>query len=53
MGALEDGDGGQGTSYAREVCGQTPDPWFALMGPMAPALALAAAQVASRLGFKD
>jgi len=39
--------------YVRYVRGQTTDPRFALMGPMAPALALAAAQVASRLGFKD
>jgi len=38
--------------YIRYVRGQTTDPRFALMGPMAPALALAAAQVASRLGFK-
>ncbi|HWJ40476.1 MAG TPA: phosphotransferase family protein, partial [Candidatus Limnocylindrales bacterium] len=38
--------------YVRYVRGQTTDPRFALMGPMAPALALAAAQVASRLGFK-
>ena len=39
--------------YVRYVRGQTTDPRFALMGPMAPALALAAAQVASRLGFKS
>ena len=38
--------------YVRYVRGQTTDPRFALMGPMAPALAIAAAQVASRLGFQ-
>ena len=39
--------------YVRYVRGQTTDPRFALMGPMAPALAIAAARVAAQLGFKD
>jgi aminoglycoside phosphotransferase (APT) family kinase protein len=39
--------------YVRYVRGQTTDPRFALMGPMAPALALAAGRVASRLGFRE
>jgi aminoglycoside phosphotransferase (APT) family kinase protein len=39
--------------YVRFVRGQTTDPRFALMGPMAPALAIAAARVASKVGFKD
>jgi len=38
--------------YVRYVRGQTTDPRFAMMGPFAPALAIGAAQVASRLGFK-
>jgi aminoglycoside phosphotransferase (APT) family kinase protein len=39
--------------YVRYVRGQTTDPRFALMGPMAPALALAAARVAAKVGFKE
>jgi aminoglycoside phosphotransferase (APT) family kinase protein len=39
--------------YVRFVRGQTTDPRFELMGPMAPALAIAAARVAAQLGFKD
>jgi aminoglycoside phosphotransferase (APT) family kinase protein len=39
--------------YVRYVRGQTTDPRFATMGNSAPALAIAAARVASRLGFKD
>jgi aminoglycoside phosphotransferase (APT) family kinase protein len=39
--------------YVRYVRGQTSDPRFAGMGGSAPALAQAAARVASRLGFKD
>ena len=38
--------------YVRYVRRQTTDPRFAMMGPFAPALAIGAAQVASRLGFK-
>jgi aminoglycoside phosphotransferase (APT) family kinase protein len=39
--------------YARYVRGQTHDPRFAIMGNQAPALARAAAMVASRLGFRE
>jgi hypothetical protein len=39
--------------YVRYVRGQTSDPRFAAMGTHAPALALAAAHVASRLGFRN
>lgn len=38
--------------YVRYVRGQTTDPRFALIGQSTPALAEAAARVASRLGFK-
>jgi aminoglycoside phosphotransferase (APT) family kinase protein len=39
--------------YVRYVRGQTSDPRFAAMGTHAPALAIAAAHVASRLGFRN
>jgi aminoglycoside phosphotransferase (APT) family kinase protein len=39
--------------YARYARGQTSDPRFAVMGNQAPALAWAAARVASELGFRE
>jgi aminoglycoside phosphotransferase (APT) family kinase protein len=39
--------------YVRYVRGQTTDPRFAAMGTHAPALAIASAKVASRMGFKE
>ena len=39
--------------YARYARGQTTDPRFAAIGPFVPALARAAGQVASRIGFRE